>query len=145
MSHVHAQRLAAIREEYQAVESAVAYTAQEWNTAHHDDIFRAVSVQIAQINRARQRLSNTYIIRAFSEFEAVLRETLQVSGGRVPTKAEALINRAASLRRIPNMIRDNAHTVRVYRNAIVHQGAVAAIPLSFATALSSLNRFAASL
>ena len=145
MSHVHAQRLAAIREEYQAVESAVAYAAQEWNTAHRNDIFRAASVQIAQINRARQRLSDTYIVRAFSEFEAILRETRQASGGRVPNKAEALINRAASRGRIPNRIRDNAHTVRAYRNAIVHQNAAIALPQTFETALSSLNRFAAAL
>ncbi len=145
MSHIHAQRLAAIREKYQAVERSVAYLVREWNTAHGDEIFRAASVQFAQLNRARQRLSDTYIVRAFSEFEAILREEIMAAGSKVPQKAEALINRAALLRKIPNDIRLNAHIVRAYRNAIVHQDADVVLPQTFETALSSMNRFAASL
>ena len=145
MSYVHAQRLAIVSEEYQAVAAAVAYVAQEWNTAHRHEIIRVSRVKVSQFNLAQNSLSDTYIVRAFSEFEALLREEILASGMKVPQKAEGLINRAASLHKMPNDIRLNAHIVRARRNAIVHQNAAAAIPLSFGSALSSLNRFAAAL
>lgn len=145
MSHFHTQRLVKIRQEYQAVATAVSYVAQEWNKAHHHEIIRVSRVEISQINLAQRSLSDTYIVRAFSEFEGNLREEITSSGLKVPYKAEALINRAASMRKIPNDIRLNAHIVRAFRNAVVHQNAAAGVPLSFGAALSSLNRFVASL
>jgi hypothetical protein len=72
------------------------------------------------IGAAAERLDGTYIIRLFAEFETALRHFMRESGYAVPRSAEPLINRVRDRARIPNDDALNAHTVRDYRNTLVH-------------------------
>lgn len=73
------------------------------------------------VNRASERLEGTYIIRLFSEFEAVLKTILRERKiQKIPRDAKPLINRVASYFKFAGPILDNAHVVREYRNKLVH-------------------------
>ena len=101
------------------------------------------NLKLFQVRQASTNLEATYIIRLFSTFEAVLREVLpQHSLNKVDKRsAYDLINRSASKWRIASSVRDEAHQVREFRNVFVHRNEVALPALSFAEALSRLNRF----
>ena len=88
-------------------------------------------------------LEMTYILRVFIKFEALLKEHLEARGVPVPYRAEDLINSAARRQRsrIPDTTRDQAHSVREYRNAIVHSNPLIVPAFAFRDALSYLNQF----
>jgi hypothetical protein len=126
--------LTSVRHEYEAVQAAVSALMQDTSLPSY-----------SQVMLADRNLENTYITRLFSEFEGILRAYLAAyqPSRPVPRAAFRLIDRSASLFRIPTAIRDGAHSVRDHRNVVVHAGIAVASALSFADALSSLNKFLA--
>ena len=84
----------------------------------------------SQVNAALNKVEQTYLIRLFSEFEAML-------------KAYALINKAAKRQRanVPDNKRDAVHLVREYRNVVVHAQGGGTAAVSFRQALSALNQY----
>lgn len=64
----------------------------------------------------------TYTIRLFAEFEGGLRSFLSSRLGRAQrARTGHLLDRVASRCHVPNRALENAHAVRRYRNALVHE------------------------
>lgn len=150
MSYVHVQQLQSVRREYDAADAATAYLTRVWHRLGDESETRRI--HLAHVQEAAANLEITYIIRLFSEFEAILYHHLVTRhpGLRIPGTTEALINRVAVRERIPDPVRDAAQMVREYRNAIVHRRAACGplappSPMSFQQAMARLNRFVAQL
>ncbi len=141
MSHTRIRQLGAVRQEFEAARDALTYTVNTWPTINV--VIEAAGRRMEDFRLARRNLEITYLIRLFSQFEAILGEYLRERSRRVPRIAENLVNRVASLERIDDPVRDGVHDVRLYRNAVVHPAAAPLITLDFAEALAALNRFLA--
>jgi len=140
-----AQRLALVREEFEASLAAARYVARSWSRIAFEPEFDGLHLR--DLRRAVERLEDTYIVLLFSQFEALLAHHLAVTrrAQHVPRTSEALINRIALMERLPNLVRDGAHRVREYRNAVVHPVGAPATWLSLPEAAGVLNRFVAPL
>lgn len=85
-------------------------------------------------NQLSENLESTYLIRLYAEFEAGLRDVWAHYFARTthPTVRDLLIA-IAGRRNIPQDWLEDADTVRLYRNAIVHEGSddhIEALPLA---------------
>jgi len=89
---------------------------------------------------ASKNLEGTYIIRLFAEFETGTRQYWAATWGTDPKTAE-LINGLAARREIPDTQRRNAHLVREYRNALVHEREEKPEPVLIGVARSYLCHF----
>jgi hypothetical protein len=69
---------------------------------------------------ASRNLEGTYIVRLFAEFETGARQYWNAVRPTDPKTAD-LLNGIAARCGIPDTQRDNAHFVRDYRNALVHE------------------------
>ena len=135
MSYLHVQRLLVIAEDYGAVRQAVARSLQETSLPDY-----------ALLSRAEGSLETAYIARLFSEFEGILRQYLQVNDPRrrsVPKNIYDVINRAASIWRVPDDIRDAVQEARKYRNSVVHPDGTTRAAIPFSDARSILSKFLA--
>jgi hypothetical protein len=143
VSYLHVQELQPVRDEYLAASAALTYVARVWHELGGEPESRRT--RLSHVREADRNLEITYIIRLFSEFEALLSDhlTRRHPGLRVPRSTEALINRVALRERIPDPIRDGVQVVREYRNSIVHRRSGHASVLGFRQAMSSLNQFLA--
>jgi len=71
---------------------------------------------------ASDRLEGTYIIRLFAEFEAGFRSFWLASRGtEPPSRTRDLLDGVGARCQIGNDQIENAHVVRDYRNALVHE------------------------
>jgi hypothetical protein len=145
VSYLHLQQLATVDDEYAAATAATTYMARVWHEL--GNIPEISLVRLSHVRVALDNLEVTYIIRLFSEFEALLHDHLGTGypGRRIPRTAEALVNRVALRERIPDPIRDAAQAVRDYRNVIVHRRTAGGATLSFGQAMAALNRYLARL
>jgi hypothetical protein len=89
----------------------------------------------------RDNLEATYLIRLFAEFEAGLREAWELAFRRttVPSVRD-LIDSLHAQRVLPDPRRDCVHNIRIYRNALVHEGDEDAEPIGLREACSDLCR-----
>ncbi len=84
----------------------------------------------------------TYLVRMFADFEAGLRDFWRNGlGRRTVPKMEPLMNRIAAYRSVPEPVLSEAHDVREFRNAIVHEGDRHANPIGIEEARRRLCRF----
>jgi hypothetical protein len=92
--------------------------------------------------RCRARLGDTYLIRLFAVFEHVIRE-YWTSGLRRQTAPPVgiLIDRVAAKLKIPESLADPVHTIREYRNSLVHEDTVASDRISVPEARADLSRY----
>jgi len=103
-------------------------------------------LQVREIKTASDELEATYIVRLFSEFETSLRAYWRsVRHTRPPRQARNLVDGVAVRARVPYEFVANAHSVREYRNLIVHEEAEAADPVTILVARRYLCRFLARL
>jgi len=99
------------------------------------------------VRRAANDLDATYFIRLFSVFEGILKEhTANYQPGiRVTEDVSAawLIDRVSKLQqpRIADLFRERVHSVRRYRNYLVHPGGNLPAFVQFSEALARLTRF----
>jgi hypothetical protein len=102
----------------------------------------AEGLERADDRRFREDLEATYLIRLFAEFEAGLREAWELAFRRatVPSVRD-LIDSICAQRLLSDEWRDCVHNVRVYRNALVHEGGDQVQPVSIREACSDLCRF----
>jgi hypothetical protein len=98
-------------------------------------------LRLRDIQTLTERLEGTYILRSFAEFEQGLRNYLRAFRIRVPKNAEPLINRVRDRAQIANDDTASAHEVRLYRNALIHDDADPAPPVSMRDATRSLGIF----
>jgi hypothetical protein len=90
----------------------------------------------------RDHLESTYLIRLFAEFEAGLREAWELAFHRTTQPSvRDLIDSLHVQCFIPEKWRDSAHEVRMYRNALVHEGGDEAGTIGMREACSYLCRF----
>jgi hypothetical protein len=90
---------------------------------------------VRQVERAAVLLEGTYIIRLFAEFETALRVYFRKARRRrPPSRTQDLLESAAAIRRMPPGPLGNAHTVREYRNVLVHERDADADPVTMAEA-----------
>ena len=137
MSYQHVQRVVLIAEDYLAVREAVVRSLQDTSQPGH-----------ATLNRAEGSLETAYIARLFSEFEGILRQYLKANDPRrrlVPRNMYDVINRVASVWRIPNGTRDDVQEAREYCNSVVHPDGTTRAAISFSDARSILSKFLARL
>ena len=89
--------------------------------------------RVRDVNKMADGLEGTYLIRLFAAFEAGLRTFWSVVRDTVPPTRD-LMNGIAAMRRVDDSVRDDAHTVREYRNSLVHEvdDSVAPVPLAVA-------------
>lgn len=142
MKYTYVEQLKVVREDYTAARAALEFVEQAWERLQNEPFARGL--RLRQIMRSLARLEATHIIRLFAEFEGILRAYLAISRPhrrlrRTPT--EVLINSVALRLHIPDPIRDAAHTVRLYRNFLVHPDGEEIDTVGFAQAVSFLNHF----
>ena len=100
------------------------------------------ALRIRDLRNASERLEGTYIIRLFAEFETGLRLFWPTARAtQPPSRTRDLLDGIAAMRRIPNDQLLHAHTVRDYRNSLVHEREETPAPLSIAEARGHLCRF----
>jgi len=137
VSYLHVQRLVIVTEDYGAVRQAVARSLQDTSLPGY-----------ALLNRAEGSLETAYIARLFIEFEGILRQYVKTNDPRsraVPRSMYGVINRAASIWRIPNLMRDDVQQTREYRNSVVHPDGTTRAAVAFGDARSILSKFLARL
>ena len=137
MSHLHVQRLSSVRQEYKSALASLAHSERIWPDFALSN--EAQGLRRADIQQTSAHLEATYLIRLFTQFEAILRDDFTQRKLSVPYKTETLINKAASQARIDSSIVTGAHSVRVCRNGIVHGGKMNAPTIPFNDALALLN------
>src|SRR5438067_2246248 len=120
-------RIKAVEREYLATRQA---TDRFQESAHRDPTILRGDLRYREIVRASENLEGTYIIRLFAEFETGLRLYWDQVQGTNPRTRDLLEGLAARCR-IPGERKDNAHAVREYRNALLHERAekVDALPM----------------
>lgn len=93
-----------------------------------------------EIAVASDNLEGTYIIRLFAEFETGARQYWDTRWRSHPRTA-GLLDGLAARCGIPDTQRENAHAVREYRNALVHEREDMTEPLLISVARGHLCRF----
>ncbi len=116
-NHEWQSRIKAVEREYVALRQAADYfqPAALANPTILEGDLRQREIVVASRN-----LEGTYIIRLFAEFETGARQYWATIKKTNP-KTAGLLNGLAAKREIPDTQRDNAHLVREYRNALVHE------------------------
>ena len=119
MPHKHQwqSRIKAVEREYVAMRQA-ADRFQQATLA--DPTILKLNLRHGEITVASKNLEGTYIIRLFAEFETGARQYWAANWDTDP-KTSDLLNGLAARRGVPDTQRDNAHSVREYRNALVHE------------------------
>jgi hypothetical protein len=99
-------------------------------------------LKIADYRSFRDNLELTYLIRLFAEFEAGLREAWAIAFRQATTpRMQDLVDSIAARCVIAPGWRDDAHNIRIYRNALVHEGGDDAQAIGLREACSGLCRF----
>jgi hypothetical protein len=121
-----------VEREYQATRFAVDRVLGQ---VKQDPSLLTGDVRVREIERAVLFLEGTYTIRLFAEFESGLRLFFgSARKRRPPSKTEDLLNSVAARQGIPHERLRNAHTVREYRNDLIHHRQRQAGPLPIAEA-----------
>jgi len=147
MSDLSVRRLERIRDEHQAASGALAYVSVYWLKGNIFNFPGLETVGVEEVRRAANDLDATYFIRLFSVFEGILKEHMAThhSGIRVAEDVSAawLIDRVSKLQqpRIADLFRERVHSVRRYRNYLVHPGGNLPAFVQFSEALARLTRF----
>ncbi|MHB1426893.1 MAG: hypothetical protein ACYC3I_27365 [Gemmataceae bacterium] len=110
-------RIKAVEREYVVMRQAADHFRQ---AALGDPTILQEDVQPREIILASRNLEGTYVIRLFAEFETGARQYWSANWGTDPKTAD-LLNGLAARCGIPDALRNNVHSVREYRNALVHE------------------------
>ena len=132
-------RVKAVEREHVAVRYATDYLV---NAVHHDPTILDRDLRVRDVKEAVEQLEGTYVIRLFAEFETSLRTFWIVSRGNdPPSRTRDLLDGIGARRKVPHDTIENAHAVREYRNALVHEREDTVQPLPIAVARSYLCVF----
>ena len=136
-NHEWQSRIKAVEREYVAMRQA----ADRFRQAALDDpTILKEELRHGEIVVAARNLEGTYIIRLFAEFETGARQYWTATWDTDPKTADLLDGLAARCG-IPDTQRDNAHVVRDYRNALVHEREDKPTPVAMPLARRSLCHF----
>jgi len=115
--------LTRVRDEFDAGQFALRRVLSEWD--HDADLVIAAQqgyVTETEIRRCADNLELTFVLRLFSEFEAILRDFWTQGMGRAtePTMTQLLDSIAARCAVHPDDLA-MAHNIREFRNQIIHE------------------------
>jgi hypothetical protein len=136
------ERITSVLYEFEATHFSVARTlsqaSMDPSILPTQSRFRPFHLRVAAAN-----LEVTFALRMFAEFEAALQDYWTTASPTSRTRRaqmQTLINRTAARRRIPTAVVAEAHEVRAYRNAVVHDR-LRAPRLTIHNCKSRLSRF----
>ncbi|HVT88633.1 MAG TPA: hypothetical protein VHD56_07270 [Tepidisphaeraceae bacterium] len=136
------QRLGNIKDELEASRFAIECAQREIKSGK--DTLKATSgVLPSHLRNCAANLEVTYSLRMFAGFEATLRKYLSAvrpSPRPRQTRMEHLMNRIATICSVPYDVLNQAHSVRKYRNEVIHQRELAG-RLTFHDCKSHLGKF----
>jgi hypothetical protein len=102
-------RLRAVENEYLSCRAALTYAIREWASITSAPEWQG-RIQ-TQAREALDRLESTYVIRLFSEFEAILRDHWTATeSADCPDRVEDLINRLGAVTECPQQSASNPTT-----------------------------------
>lgn len=130
------RRIKAIEAEYLAVRLAMNRLVE----ACRRDPTTCAGLKPGDLARASSSLEGTYITRTFAEFETGLRLYRESIRDTHPRTIDLLASLAA-LRGVSEDRRDKAHSVREYRNRLIHEREEPAEPIPLAAARGHLCSF----
>lgn len=124
------KRVKSVEREHAAVRYATDYllTAARLDTTILNHVLR-----VRDIEESVKQLEGTYIIRLFAEFETSLRAFwISSRQNDPPSRARDLLDGVGAKRKVPTDAIDNAHSVREFRNSLVHErdDLVDAVPIA---------------
>lgn len=143
MSRVFTDRLKGVQREYVAALDSLNYVVENWE---RQTIYFSVTTP-RLCGAALRNLETVFTIRLFSVFEGVLKERLATNHSHLRLIQEPrvvyLIDRVANLQNphIDSPLRMKVHSVREYRNYLVHSGGKTVLPVTFSESLARLTRF----
>ena len=108
----------------------------------HDPTLLRDDLELRDIANASKNLEGTYIIRLFAEFETGLRLFWPTARGTdPPSRTRDLIDGVAATRRVRDDERAIVHSIREYRNLLIHERDEVVAPIAIGQARSHLCRF----
>jgi hypothetical protein len=116
-NHEWQSRIKAVEREYVVIRQAADHFLE---AAQADPTILQGQLRRGDILTASRNLEGTYITRLFAEFETGARQYWAANWDTDPRTVD-LLNGLAARCGIPDTQRDNAHSVREYRNALVHE------------------------
>jgi hypothetical protein len=97
------------------------------------------------VDKARDNLQETYLVRLYAVFENGLRNSWINSIRETEPPMRQLVDAVSSHRKIPYHLSENAHSVRIFQNAIVHEDSEESEVIDIRDARSHLCTFFARL
>lgn len=132
-------RIKAIERQYLAVRAAVEYMMIDVSS---DPSLLVGDLRPRDLDTASKSLEDTYLVRMFAEFEVALRTAWHSTRASLPpTRMRDLIDGLAASCRIGTLQVQQAHQVRDYRNALVHERLQTINPVPLSSARSHLCHF----
>jgi hypothetical protein len=125
-------RVKAVEREHAAVRCAAEFLL---TAVRQDSAILARSLRVRDVEEAVEKLEGTYVVRLFAEFETSLRTFWVASRGTdPPSRTRDLLDGTGAKPRIPHDDIQNAHSVREFRNSLVHErdDPVVRIPIAVA-------------
>src|SRR5665213_1825987 len=114
--------LKGVRDELDTARVAIAQSLREMGA--NAEFLRALTrngVGEGELKRCAKNLEVTYVLRLFSEFEAILRDYWSAIGRKSKPQIGTLINRVAAIRKIAPADLSQVHDVRDFRNDVIHE------------------------
>jgi hypothetical protein len=137
-------RVKAIEREYKALRLAahrlVEQARDDPNILSKNAANKRDAIKLRDLSNASHNLEGTYLVRLFAEFETGLRlywATIKATHPRM----EDLVNGVASKRRISDDLISTVHSVREYRNSLVHEREDEINPVPLSAARSCICEF----
>jgi hypothetical protein len=100
--------------------------------------------KVRDVHAMSENLEGTYLIRLFAAFESGLRSYWATIRKTKPA-VRHLIDTIATVRGVPDDLKDEVHEVREYRNRLVHESDDEAVPVAIDVARSRLCTYFARL
>jgi hypothetical protein len=115
--------LKSVQDELETAKFSVAVAARV--VAADVTVLNALSYPIkpSQLRQCADNFELTYLLRLFAEFEAIVRDfwaSARPTRRRRRSNMQVLMNRVAIECQIPAEVLQEAHDVREYRNAVIH-------------------------
>jgi hypothetical protein len=130
-------RIKAVEREFVAMRKAADRFRRD---AQIDPTILTERLRFGEIVTASENLEATYTIRMFAEFETGARQYWLAKWGTFPRTVE-LLDGLAARRKIPELRRENAQWVRLYRNSLVHEREDVPASITITAARSHLCHF----
>ncbi|HJT32505.1 MAG TPA: hypothetical protein VJ783_10715 [Pirellulales bacterium] len=111
------ERIRAIEREYWAVRIAVD---ELTGKVAHDPMVLGAGPRLRDLTSADDNLEGTYLIRMFAEFETAVRSYWRTIKPKARPRAEVLLDQLGVRRSAPADIIRGVHSVREFRNQLVH-------------------------